>query len=68
MLTRKEAEVKIAELLAQIKEIITNSEPWKELPEDDQILCAGINNVSAWAFVLGPQDRGEVIAVDVRGT
>ena len=68
MLTRKEAEDKIGELLTQIKEIVTNSEPWKALPEDEQILCAGINNVSAWAFVLDPQDRGEVIAVDVRGT
>lgn len=67
MLTRKEAEAKIAELLAQIKDVVTNSEPWNVLPPDDQILCAGINNASAWAFVLGPHDVGEVIAVDVRG-
>lgn len=67
MLTRKEAEAKIAELLAQIKDVVTNSEPWNGLPPDDQILCAGINNASAWAFVLGPHDVGEVIAVDVRG-
>ena len=68
MLTRKEAEEKIRELLAQIKEVVTNSEPWRALPEDDRILCAGVNPTSAWAFVLGPQDAGEVIAVDVRGT
>ena len=68
MLTRKEAEAIIARCLTEIRETLNSCEPWKELPEDDQILCAGINNVSAWAFVLGPQDRGEVIAVDVRGT
>ena len=68
MLTRKEAEAKIGELLAQIKEVVTRSEPWNSIPEDDRILCAGVNPTSAWAFVLGPQDAGEVIAVDVRGT
>ena len=52
MLTRKEAEEKIARSLAEIRETLANSEPWNEIPESDRIFNAGGDGERAWLFVL----------------
>lgn len=67
MLTRKEAEAKLHELLKQMQEVVKSCDVWNNLPEDDKMLCAGLTDFSAWAFVMDGS-REEVLSVDVRGT
>lgn len=67
MLTRKEAEAKLHELLKQMQNVVKSCDVWAKMPEDDRMLCAGLTDFSAWAFVMDGS-REEVLSVDVRGT
>ena len=67
MLTRKEAEAKLHELLKQMQEVVKSCDVWNKLPEDAKMMCAGLTDTSAWAFVMDDK-REWVIDVDVRGT
>ena len=67
MLTKEEAEAKLHELLKQMQDVVKRCDVWNALPEDDKLLCAGLSDFSAWAFVMDG-NRKEVLTVDVRGT